>query len=177
MSAPARFEGPAGALLDGAPPRLRFDASTEFMARFVRVAPGARAAEPACGSGMLSLSMARSGAREVIGTDIDRAAIDAARANAALNAVAGNYLSWGRLDDAKRYFSEALCMAIDRGVKGFTHWIIGGFDWVARKEGRMERAALLRAVAVRGVLGDLDYRDDRDSRDFLAAFHFAPRIG
>ncbi len=88
MSVPARFEGPAGALLDGAPPSLRFDASTEFMARFVRVAPGARAAEPACGSGMLSLSMARSGARQVIGTDVDPAALEAARANAALNAVA-----------------------------------------------------------------------------------------
>ena len=88
MNAPSRFESPAGALLDGAPPRLRFDAGTEFTARFIRTPAAARAAEPGCGSGMLSLFMAKAGAREVFGTDVDPGAIAAARANAVRNGVA-----------------------------------------------------------------------------------------
>jgi hypothetical protein len=80
-----------------------------------------------------------------------------------LNYIAGRYLAWNRLSEAKRYYGEELRTALDLGVMSFFHWYIGGFDWIARKEGRMERAALLRAVAVRWVAGDLEYQDDSDS--------------
>jgi tetratricopeptide (TPR) repeat protein len=80
-----------------------------------------------------------------------------------LNLVAGNYLAMNRLREAKRYYGEELRTSLDLGVMSFPHWSIGGFDWIARKEGRMERAALLRAAAVRWVGGDLEYVDDRGS--------------
>lgn len=44
-----------------------------------------------CGSGILSIAAAKLGAREVVGTDIDPQALEAARTNARMNAVDADY--------------------------------------------------------------------------------------
>jgi hypothetical protein len=54
----------------------------------------------------------------------------------------------GRFDQAKALLSEALSMAVDHGASGYYPDLIGEFDWVARWEGRMERATRLCAAAV-----------------------------
>lgn len=88
MSEAATLHTPVGPLIDVGSPSLRFDHGTEFMIPLIRVSSGARAAEPGCGSGMIALYMAKAGARSVIGTDIDRSALAAARENAVRNVVA-----------------------------------------------------------------------------------------
>jgi ribosomal protein L11 methyltransferase len=50
-----------------------------------------------CGSGILAIAAAKLGADAVVATDIDPQALDAARANAASNAVAGVYTAPGAL--------------------------------------------------------------------------------
>jgi tetratricopeptide (TPR) repeat protein len=77
-----------------------------------------------------------------------------------LNNVAGNYFRWNRLGDARRYYGEGMHTALDLGALGFLHYYIGGFDWIARTEGRMERAARLRAAAIRIAVGRTDYYSD-----------------
>ena len=52
---------------------------------------GARVLDYGCGSGVLAIAAAKLGAREVIGTDIDEQALDAARANSARNGVDARY--------------------------------------------------------------------------------------
>jgi ribosomal protein L11 methyltransferase len=52
---------------------------------------GARVLDYGCGSGVLAIAAARLGARQVIGTDIDEQALDAARANSERNAVDARY--------------------------------------------------------------------------------------
>ena len=44
-----------------------------------------------CGSGILAIAAAKFGARAVVGTDIDTQALDAARANSAINCVVARY--------------------------------------------------------------------------------------
>ena len=58
---------------------------------------GARVLDYGCGSGVLAIAAAKLGAREVIGTDIDEQALDAARANSERNAVDALYTAPGRL--------------------------------------------------------------------------------
>jgi ribosomal protein L11 methyltransferase len=58
---------------------------------------GARVLDYGCGSGVLAIAAAKLGAREVIGTDIDEQALDAARANSERNAVDARYTAPGRL--------------------------------------------------------------------------------
>jgi ribosomal protein L11 methyltransferase len=58
---------------------------------------GARVLDYGCGSGVLAIAAARLGAHEVVGTDIDEQALDAARSNSALNAVAARYTAPDRL--------------------------------------------------------------------------------
>ena len=53
----------------------------------VRGRPGARVLEPCTGSGIIAVSAARAGAREVTATDISRRAVACARLNARLNGV------------------------------------------------------------------------------------------
>jgi ribosomal protein L11 methyltransferase len=55
------------------------------------MARGARVLDYGCGSGILAIAAARLGAAEVLGTDIDLQALDAARANSASNAVPARY--------------------------------------------------------------------------------------
>jgi len=52
------------------------------------IRPGDRVADIGCGSGILAITAAALGAREVIATDTDRLALDAARSNALRNQVA-----------------------------------------------------------------------------------------
>ena len=114
MSAEATLHTPAGLLVDLAPPRLRFDHATEFMTPLIRVAPGARAAEPGCGSGMLALYMAKAGAGSVVGTDVDPAALAAARENAARNSSANVQFVEGSL-------LEPVAGALDLVVANLPH--------------------------------------------------------
>jgi len=58
---------------------------------------GARVLDYGCGSGVLAIAAAKLGAREVIGTDIDEQALDAARANSTRNGVDARYTAPGRL--------------------------------------------------------------------------------
>jgi ribosomal protein L11 methyltransferase len=58
---------------------------------------GARVLDYGCGSGVLAIAAAKLGAREVIGTDIDEQALDAARANSERNGVDARYTAPGRL--------------------------------------------------------------------------------
>lgn len=51
----------------------------------------ARVLDYGCGSGILAIAAAKLGAGEVLGTDIDTQALDAARANSASNAVRADY--------------------------------------------------------------------------------------
>jgi len=59
--------------------------ATRFVLERLVVAPGMRVAEPGCGTGVISLAAAKAGARAVVGTDVDPAALSAARGNAGLN--------------------------------------------------------------------------------------------
>jgi ribosomal protein L11 methyltransferase len=51
----------------------------------------ARVLDYGCGSGILAIAAAKLGAREVVGTDIDPQALQAARANSAINRAAARY--------------------------------------------------------------------------------------
>jgi ribosomal protein L11 methyltransferase len=57
----------------------------------------ARVLDYGCGSGVLAIVAAKLGAREVVGTDIDEQALDAARSNSLRNAVDARYTAPGRL--------------------------------------------------------------------------------
>ncbi len=71
----------------------------EVAERLVR--PGARVLDLGCGSGILAIAAARLGARTVWALDIDPFAVDAARSNAALNALDGTIVvREGSLGDA-----------------------------------------------------------------------------
>ncbi|MBI5394766.1 MAG: methyltransferase [Verrucomicrobia bacterium] len=74
-----------GVLEERGPETILADAATAFMLPLLRVRRGDRAAEPGCGTGVLSICMALTGAARVTGTDTDPAAIAAARQNAASN--------------------------------------------------------------------------------------------
>jgi len=56
-----------------------------------------------CGSGILAIAAAKLGAARVTGVDIDPQAVDAARANAAANGVAGEFLPADRLPPAASF--------------------------------------------------------------------------
>lgn len=58
---------------------------------------GARVLDYGCGSGVLAIAAAKLGARQVVGTDIDGQALEAARANSERNAVVALYTAPGRL--------------------------------------------------------------------------------
>lgn len=65
------------------------------------IRPGMDVLDLGCGSGILSLAAAKLGARSVLGLDIEPVAVEATRANALLNAVAGKvHAERGSLDDA-----------------------------------------------------------------------------
>ena len=68
------------------------------LAWLVRNLPrGARVLDYGCGSGVLAIAAAKLGAREVVGTDIDEQALDAARANSERNGVDALYTAPDRL--------------------------------------------------------------------------------
>ncbi len=156
MSAEATLHTPAGPLVDVAPPPLRFDHATEFMLPFIRVAPGVRAAEPGCGSGMLALYMGRAGAGSVIGTDVDRAALAAARENAVRNSV-------GNAEFVEGSLLEPIAGALDLVVANLPHRPAPRpFD--ARYYGGCDGTDLLRAA-----IAQARERLVRDGRLYLYA--------
>lgn len=55
------------------------------------VVPGARVLDYGCGSGILSIAAAKLGAGDTVGIDVDDQALEAARANAAVNHVSARY--------------------------------------------------------------------------------------
>ncbi len=57
-----------------------------------RLPPAATVLDYGCGSGILAIAAAKLGAAHVTGVDIDAQAVEAARANAAANGVAGDFL-------------------------------------------------------------------------------------
>ncbi len=67
--------------------------TTRLCLQWLAQAPldGARVLDYGCGSGILAIAAATLGAREVVGTDIDAQALEAARANSAINAIAARY--------------------------------------------------------------------------------------
>jgi ribosomal protein L11 methyltransferase len=60
-----------------------------------------------CGSGILAIAAMKLGAREAVGVDVDRAAVSAARENAARNAVAARFVG----TEAPLAFSADLVVA------------------------------------------------------------------
>lgn len=66
-----------------------------WLSRELRV--GESVLDYGCGSGILAIAACRLGARRVVGTDIDRNALVASRANARRNGVKGSFLSPDRL--------------------------------------------------------------------------------
>ncbi len=74
-----------GSIREWGPGRVLSDHATAFMMRHMVVPRGARAVDAGCGTGVLAIFMALAGASRVIGTDIDRASLEAARYNAAIN--------------------------------------------------------------------------------------------
>jgi SAM-dependent methyltransferase len=78
---------PRGLIQESGPRANLSDHATRFMIDHMQVPKDARAAEAGCGTGVLSIYMALSGARPVVGTDIDPASLEAARYNASLNRV------------------------------------------------------------------------------------------
>lgn len=56
---------------------------------------GERVLDYGCGSGILAIAALKLGARQALGIDIDRAAVDAARVNARINAVACEFADAG----------------------------------------------------------------------------------
>src|SRR5512137_2860314 len=88
VSAVRKHQTAFGVIEERGPKVMLADAATAFMLPLVRVRAGDRAAEPGCGTGVLSIFMALAGASRVTGTDTDPAAIAAAQQNAALNRAA-----------------------------------------------------------------------------------------
>lgn len=80
----------------GLPP-IMADHATLFFLDFLSFEPGERVAEPGCGTGLLSLFAALSGASEVHGTDLDPTAISFARLNAERNGLKAARFSQGHL--------------------------------------------------------------------------------
>lgn len=80
-----RHETALGVIEEQGPEALLADHATEFTLRHLSVARGSHVAEPGCGTGVLSLYAALAGAAMVTGTDIDPAALEAARQNARRN--------------------------------------------------------------------------------------------
>jgi ribosomal protein L11 methyltransferase len=71
------------------------------------VASGSRVLDYGCGSGILAIAAMKLGAREAVGVDVDRAAVSAARENAARNAVAARFVG----TEAPLAFSADLVVA------------------------------------------------------------------
>ncbi len=78
--------------------------------------------------------------------------------------IARSYCLMGRYAAAKTGYGEGLRLAIDLGARGYFGWFLGGFDYVARAEGRMRRAARLWASAARCIAGPEPLRHTLPSR-------------
>ncbi|MGH6609260.1 MAG: 50S ribosomal protein L11 methyltransferase [Burkholderiaceae bacterium] len=79
--------------------------------------PGASVLDYGCGSGILSITAAKLGAGTVIGTDIDRQALDAARANTSANAVSASYTDPRELSQSAATFDIVLANILSKPLK------------------------------------------------------------
>jgi len=61
--------------------------------------------------------------------------------------LADGNLELGRIRRAKELFAEGLRLSMGYGARGYLGWFIGGFYWVACREGRTKRAVRLAAFS------------------------------
>lgn len=90
---PTRF----GRLEESGTPLIMADHATLFFLEHLVFTPGDRVAEPGCGTGVLSLFAALSGASTVHGTDLDETSLAYARLNAKHNGFTNVQFSQGHL--------------------------------------------------------------------------------
>jgi ribosomal protein L11 methyltransferase len=89
------------------------------------IVPGMRVLDLGTGSGILAIAAAKQGAKSVLALDLDRAAVDIARENAAANGVGDLVrVEAGSLDEAKGQYdlilvnilTEVICAFLDQGL-------------------------------------------------------------
>jgi hypothetical protein len=64
-----------------------------------------------------------------------------------MNCLADVYLGLGQTAKAKELFGEGLRLAADLDARGYLAWFIGSLYGVARRDGRLGRAARLGAAS------------------------------
>jgi predicted ATPase/DNA-binding SARP family transcriptional activator len=64
-----------------------------------------------------------------------------------MNCLADVYLGLGQTREAKELFDEGLRLAMEQAARGYLGWFIGGLYGVAKKEGRLKRAAVLGSAS------------------------------
>jgi len=125
-----RHVTPCGTIEEQGPPALLADHATEFTLRHLSVEPGSQVAEPGCGTGVLSLYAALAGAARVTGTDVDPAALEAARLNAQRNRLANVRFIQGSLLEPVPSGLELVVALLPHkpAPRAFNHRYYGGLD-------------------------------------------------
>ncbi len=121
---------PAGEVVECGPRELLSDHATRFMMEHVAIPPSARVAEVGCGTGVLSIYAALAGAAQVTGTDIDDAALSAARLNGHINGVPQvRFLKGSLLDPVSGSLDLVIALLPHKpSPEPFSHRYYGGND-------------------------------------------------
>jgi predicted ATPase/DNA-binding SARP family transcriptional activator len=72
----------------------------------------------------------------------------------ALYCLGSSLFNCGNIEAARRRWTEGLRLAVDIGAMVYLHHLLGGFDHIARKEGRPRRAMTLMSAAVQCAFPD-----------------------
>jgi ribosomal protein L11 methyltransferase len=104
---------------------------------------GERVLDYGCGSGILAIAAMKLGAGEAVGVDIDTAAVESARANAALNAVACEFLDAGQPLASRLPFDLTVANILANPLK----LLAPALAAAVRPGGRLALAGLLTAQA------------------------------